>query len=217
MKWEYYLSFFFSIWDDLFYEQPDFKERESIVSFFTMGKEGAEQLSFRGWQWLHEGCPLVLEYWSLWILPVTNPNKRIGSQQELLWELPLQPRAADSKLTGKAANRWWERLLRNKLCWNQEWRAISRAANGSPGQREEPATDIASRKHPPRVAVRAGLFANGALSGHERCEQEHLLLAAARAVTEASWLPWDRAQGWLCSRITILLLRFAWVWIKTHE
>lgn len=43
--------------------------------------------------------------------------------------------------------------------------AISRAANSSPDQREEPAINIPGRKHPPRVAVREGPFAIGAVSG----------------------------------------------------
>jgi len=55
-------EYFFSIWDHFCYEQPDFKEGESMASFFTLGKEGSGQfLSFRGQQRLHEGCLLILE------------------------------------------------------------------------------------------------------------------------------------------------------------
>lgn len=110
----------------------------------------------------------------------------------------VQTRAAARKSTRRAANRWWERLLRNKPCWNNLPRAISRAASTSPGQWEEPGTSAASRKQRPGVAAREGLC-TWAVPGWS-WEQEHWLLAMPRAASEASQLPqgMGRAQAWFC-------------------
>lgn len=89
----------------------------SYADMVEKREDAGQILSFRGWKWLYKGCPQALR--SLWLLHITNPNKRIGSLQGLLWEPPLQTGAAAGNLMGEAADRWWERQLRSIPCWKK--------------------------------------------------------------------------------------------------